>query len=99
MSSKSIWDKLQTIDRRVFYWVLFVTLMVPYLRPIGFPITINPPPKGIYDELSTVQPGDVVLLSINSGVSAWGDCLPASIRMLADQGGSHHSLGNGSYGC
>jgi hypothetical protein len=89
MSSNSIWDKLQTVDRRVFYWVLFITLMIPYLRPIGFPIAINPPPKGIYDELSMVQPGDVILLSINSGVSAWGDCLPAMvacIRMLADQG-------------
>jgi hypothetical protein len=89
MSSESIWDKLQTVDRRVFYWILFIALMIPYLRPIGFPITINPPPRGIYDELSTVQPGEVCLLSINSGVSAWGDCLPAMvacIRMLADQG-------------
>lgn len=77
------------IDRRVFYWILFIALMIPYLRPIGFPIAINAPAKGIYDELSTVQPGEVCILSINSGVSAWGDCLPAMvacIRMLADQG-------------
>ena len=27
---------LANIDRRVFYWILFIALMVPFLNPIGF---------------------------------------------------------------
>ena len=88
MSSKSVWDRLQTIDRRVFYWILFIALMIPFIRPIGLPIAITPTTRGLYDELAKVQPGDVCLLSISSGVSAWAECLPAmvaSVKMLARQ--------------
>lgn len=88
MSSVGIWDRLQTIDRRVFYWILFVSLMIPFIRPIGLPIAISPTTRGLYDGLEEVQPGDVCLLSISSGVSAWAECLPAmvaSVKMLARQ--------------
>ena len=88
MSSEGIWDRLQTIDRRVFYWILFVALMIPFIRPIGLPIAITPTTRGLYDELAEVQPGDVCLLSISSGVSAWAECLPAmvaSVKMLVRQ--------------
>lgn len=88
MSSEGIWDRLQTIDRRVFYWILFIALMIPFIRPIGLPIAITPTTRGLYDELEKVQPGDVCLLSISSGVSAWAECLPAmvaSVKMLVRQ--------------
>jgi len=88
MSSESIWDRLQMIDRRVFYWILFVALMIPFIRPLQLPVIVTPSTKGLYDELSKVQTGDVCLLSISSGVSAWGDCLPAmvaSVKMLVRQ--------------
>ena len=88
MSSEGIWDRLQTIDRRVFYWILFIALMIPFIRPIGLPIAITPTTRGLYDELAEVQPGDVCLLSISSGVSAWAECLPAmvaSVKMLVRQ--------------
>lgn len=88
MSSESIWDRLQTIDGRVFYWILFIALMIPFIKPIGLPIAITPTTRGLYDELAKVQPGDVCLLSISSGVSAWAECLPAmvaSVKMLVRQ--------------
>lgn len=36
---------LANIDRRVFYWILFIALMVPFLNPIGFPIKIAKTPE------------------------------------------------------
>jgi hypothetical protein len=90
MSGQNIWDKLQNVDRRVFYWILFIALTIPFLRPIGLPITVTPSTQAFYDGLKSIQPGEVVVLSINSGVSAWGDCLPAmvaSVHKVYDQGG------------
>jgi hypothetical protein len=90
MSGQNIWDKLQNVDRRVFYWILFIALTVPFLSPIGLPITVTPSTQSFYDGLKSIQPGEVVVLSINSGVSAWGDCLPAmiaSVHKVYDQGG------------
>jgi hypothetical protein len=90
MSGQSIWDKLQQVDRRVFYWILFISLTVPFLTPLGLPITITPSTRAYFDGLKTIEAGEVVVLSINSGVSAWGDCLPAmeaSVYQVHQQGG------------
>jgi hypothetical protein len=90
MSGQNIWDKLTQLDRRVFYWILFVSLTVPFLTPLGLPITVTPSTRSYYDGLQSIQPGEVVVLSINSGVSAWGDCLPAmvaSVYQVHEQGG------------
>jgi hypothetical protein len=89
MSNKTIWDRLQAIDRRVFYWILFVALAIPFLSPMGLPVAVTQSTQAYYDELMKLQPGEVVVLSINSGVSAWGDCLPsmvASVKAVHDQG-------------
>jgi hypothetical protein len=72
-------SKLADIDRRVFYWILFIALMVPYLRPIGFPITINQNTQDLWDGISgdSVKPGDVWIINFGYGVSAWPECHPA----------------------
>ena len=90
MSGQTIWDKLQQVDRRVFYWILFISLTVPFLTPLGLPITVTPSTQAYFDGLKTIGSGEVVVLSINSGVSAWGDCLPAmeaSVYQVHQQGG------------
>jgi hypothetical protein len=90
MSGQGIWDKLQNVDRRVFYWILFIGLTVPFLTPLGLPISVSPPVQSYYDGLKSIESGEVIVLSINSGVSAWGDCLPAmvaSVHMVYDAGG------------
>jgi len=90
MSGQTIWDKIQQVDRRAFYWILFAALTIPFLTPLGLPITVTPSTRSFYDGLKTIETGEVVCLSINSGVSAWGDCLPAmvaSVYKVHEQGG------------
>ena len=77
MSKKSLWDQIQNIDKRIFYWILFIGLMVPYISPLGLPVAVTPSTQAYFDKLNSLPAGSVVVLSINSGVSAWGDCLPA----------------------
>jgi hypothetical protein len=71
--------RLADIDRRVFYWILFIALMVPFLRPIGFPITISPNTQDLYDGVTgdEVDEGEVWILNFGYGVSAWSECHPA----------------------
>jgi len=77
--SESIFDKLQRVDRRVFYWILFVSLMVPFLYPIGLPVAIAPNTKDLWDGINApnVKPGDVAIVNFGYGVSAWPECHPA----------------------
>ncbi len=75
----SILSKLADIDRRVFYWILFVALMVPYLNPIGLPINIAENTQELYDGITgdSVDEGDVWIINFGYGVSAWSECHPA----------------------
>ncbi|MFW6108985.1 MAG: hypothetical protein ACOC6N_00900 [archaeon] len=75
----SILSKLADIDRRVFYWILFVALLVPYLNPIGLPINIASNTQELYDGITgdSVEEGEVWIINFGYGVSAWSECHPA----------------------
>jgi hypothetical protein len=84
----SLLDKLENVDRRILYWFLFIALMVPFLSPLGLPVRVTPYTQGVFDALEELEPGDVVILSINGGVSAWPEILPAMlscVRMVVRQ--------------
>ncbi len=90
MAGNGIFDRLQNLDSRVFYWILFISLALPFLSPLNLPITVTPTTQAMYEGLRSVKAGEVVVLSINSGVSSWGDCLPgmvASVKQVLMQQG------------
>jgi hypothetical protein len=72
--------------------------MIPYVRPLGLPISITPLSRGIFNELENLEAGDNVILSINGGVSAWPEILPAMIacgRMVVNKDANLIVLGFG----
>lgn len=88
MSQQTIWDRLQRIDRRVIYWILFIALMLPFLRPLSLPVSIGPQSISFFEGLRKVKEGDVVIINISGGVSAWPEILPslvASSKVLIQQ--------------
>jgi hypothetical protein len=78
-ANTSLLDKIQNVDKRVLYWVLFIGLMIPLLFPVGFPVAISPTTQSLYNKIQTLQPGDKVILNLGSETSAWGDCLPGMV--------------------
>jgi len=78
-ASKMSLKKLSELDPRVFYWILFIALMVPFLHPIGFPITIADNTRDLYEGITgdAVNEGDIWILNLGYGVSAWPECHPS----------------------
>lgn len=72
-------SKLANVDSRVFYWILFIALMVPFLSPIGFPISIAENTRDLYEGITDdeVEEGDVWIMNFGYGVSAWPECHPS----------------------
>ena len=75
----SVLSKLANVDSRVFYWILFIALMVPFLSPIGFPITIAENTRDLYEGITEDEgnEGDVWIMNFGYGVSAWPECHPS----------------------
>ncbi|MFP3951427.1 MAG: hypothetical protein ACLFVP_04725 [Candidatus Bathyarchaeia archaeon] len=76
--TETIWEKLQNIDRRVFYWILFIGLMVPYINPLSLPLTVSPSTRDLYERLQELEEGDTVIINMSFGVSGWPECMPAT---------------------
>ncbi len=81
MSQESIWDRMQRIDRRIIYWTLFILLAIPFLRPLALPISIGPQSISLVEGMRKLKEGDVVVVNISSGVSAWPECLPSLVAV------------------
>jgi len=93
---ETILDKMQKIDRRILYWVLFIGLMIPFVSPLGLPVAVTPSTVDLYKELTKVKTGEVIIINLAFGVSAWSECLPATVastKLLFKQGAKIIFLG------
>jgi hypothetical protein len=59
------WKRLQSIDNRVIYWVVFIAIAIPLLRPLGIPLTVGDTTKMQHNLIEILKKGDVVLMSLD----------------------------------
>ena len=72
MSEDNILMKLYK-DPRTIYTLLWISLVIPYLNPVGLPISIDSKTQEAYDLINTLQTGDVVMFSVDISSGAWGE--------------------------
>jgi len=97
MSDQNIFDRLDKLDRRIYYWLIVIVITWPLISPIGLPITVKPSSRALYDGLTSVQEGDVVLIDIFMSVSTWPECMGGLVvetNTLIDQGAKLVYIGN-----
>lgn len=66
----NVFKVLAQVDRRVWYFLLFVLVSYPLLRPIGLPLKVGDATIAAYKVVENLKPGDIVI--INYDVSAFG---------------------------
>ena len=69
MSESSILSKIRDIDNRVIYAILIISLLIPYVRPLGLPIPISNDIEDYYEFITTVEEGSVVAIELASDPS------------------------------
>ena len=57
-----MWEKLVNVDRRVIYGVVFLSLSIPLIWPIGFEVAVGPETKQLYDMVNNLPEGSAKLL-------------------------------------
>jgi len=76
--------KLQTIDRRIIFALLFVCVGVPLIRPMGLPLSIRAWTRNSYDLIKELKPGEKVVISCDYGPSMQADIHP-QLQVIWDQ--------------
>lgn len=85
MQRDGFFDKLQAVDRRILYSILFVFLSVPLFFTISFPVDPDPSSKDFYATLHAVPEGKTVFVQsdwTNSTRGENGGHLEAILRVL-----------------
>jgi hypothetical protein len=74
-------EKLRNIDRRFIFIAIALAVIVPLLRPIGFPIAVSPSVRKLYDVIEQLPPGSKVLMSFDYGTSTMPEVYPMNLAV------------------
>jgi hypothetical protein len=58
-----MWEKIQSLDRRILYVVYVIALLIPMFKPLGLPIKIGSDVQLFYDRFNKLPAGAVVWMS------------------------------------
>lgn len=77
-------DKLINLDRRIIYVIIFLSVALPLLNPLGLKIEVTDSVRAAYQAYEDLKPGDNVLMSIDYGPSTAVELEPMALA-AADQ--------------
>jgi hypothetical protein len=79
---KTLVHRLQNLDKRFIYTMVFIVLMVPMFKPIGLPLKVSRETQAAYDTIDSLPAGAVVLFMC--GVSPTGEAEnePQTVALL-----------------
>ncbi len=66
------------LDRRVIYVIVFLCVLIPLLKPLELPFQPTQEVKDAYNDIESLEPGSVVLISCDFGPST----IPENYTML-----------------
>ncbi len=80
--TKSIVEKLGSIDRRIIYLVICLAVIVPFFIPMSMPIYVSPPVQRVYDHIESLPEEAVVMIGFNFSPSTMPELYPMCLAVL-----------------
>ena len=81
---KKIFILLGSLDRRIIFFIVGLSVLIPLLKPewVNLPIRPTPESQIVFDEINNLNEGDKVLLSFEYGPSTKPEIHPMAIAIL-----------------
>jgi hypothetical protein len=77
------WQRLLSIDRRVIFVVMALSVIIPLLVPLRLPLgPETPPARDLYDRIDSLHEGDAVILAFNFGPSSMPELYPMATALI-----------------
>ncbi|HHY12180.1 MAG TPA: hypothetical protein GX529_06070 [Firmicutes bacterium] len=77
-----MFEKLARMDRRIIYAVVFLSLSIPLIWPIGLGVTVGPETKELYNTVESLAPGSAVILSMDTSPGGYGELASGAAALL-----------------
>src|SRR5712691_4079580 len=75
-------DRLASIDVRIIYLVIGLSVLGPILVPLGLPVTVTPSTRSAFDAVEALPAGSRVLVSFDYGPSTAPENDPMATAVL-----------------
>jgi hypothetical protein len=72
-----MWAKLNDVDRRWIYLLVFVVVGIALIKPMGLSISINTPTKQAYDAVNSLKEGDILFVAFDFDAGSMPEEYPA----------------------
>jgi len=79
----SLFERLEKVDVRAIYLLLFLVISLPLIKPIGMPITTSQMTIAYYDVVEKLKAGDYVVVSSDFSPASMAEQYPATKGTLA----------------
>lgn len=75
-------DRLARMDRRVIYSVVFLSLSIPLIWPIGLGVSVGPETQKLYDIIEALPSGSAVIVSMDTSPGGYGELASGTTALL-----------------
>lgn len=75
----SFWERFEKMDRRWVYLMVAITVIIPFLIPMRFPISVSPEARKFYETVDNLPDSSVVMLVFDYYPSTIAECEPMAI--------------------
>lgn len=79
MVEMSIWEKMQDIDTRILYLLMWVVVLWPLINPINLPLGLQKGSKEYFDWIDELEPGSKVAFSYDLSFAGLPELGPMSL--------------------
>jgi len=76
----SFWKKLESVDVRIIYIVLWIAIGIPLLTPLYLPLATSPDTVKYYDAIEALPQGSVIVLGMDVSPAGYGGELGPQAR-------------------
>ena len=73
---------LQTVDRRVLYALLLLSVTLPFFLSVRLPMKVSPATESLYNAIDALHPGDFVLLGTDWDGGTKGENSPETFAVM-----------------
>lgn len=87
------WEKLQRIDRRWIYLIIWLVVMIPLIRPFPVRPLASPPVQQLFTYIDTMPEDKALVISVDYSPDTQAELHPMTIALLRHAFATHRRVG------
>jgi hypothetical protein len=78
----ALYDRIMSIDRRIVFLAVGLSVAIPLIFPLGFPVQVSEETLSFHREMEKLKEGDIILLTIDYEGDVMAELNPMTVAVL-----------------